>query len=545
MTAVGHFGGSENCLPIGTRLADFEITGVLGEGGFGIVYMAFDHSLQRNVAIKEYMPGPLAARAPDHSVTVRAERHKETFELGLKSFINEARFLAQFDHPSLVKVYRFWEQNQTAYTAMQYYEGRTIKDIVAATPEVVTEEWCLRVLKQILGALEMLYTMQLLHRDVSPDNIIVQENGDAVLLDFGSARQVIGDMTRGLTVILKPGYAPVEQYAGDASLPQGPYTDIYALAAVMYFAIIKEAPATSIARMIKDPLAPLASRGLDGYSESFLFALDTALAVPAEERPQTIDSFRALLGIVQPGAPRPRPAGATQRIATVDRATTSARVAEPAPAPAAAPPPARPRAPAPSWIWAAVGGGVLLAGVAMFALDSGDPVIAVAQAPATPEATAPAVAAVAPPAEPQPEPVRAPDLEAQAWDKIKNSPDTTAADITAFLKAWPEGRFAAPARKRMADLAAQAKTPKPVREVEAKPATGSYSVRIKPWGTVYVDGKERGVSPPLKKLTLTAGRHEIRVSNPGFPDHVSRIDVKKGGTGTIAHEFAAGSRQTH
>ena len=162
--------GSENCLPIGTRLADFEITGVLGEGGFGIVYIAFDHSLQRNVAIKEYMPGVLAARGADHSIRVRAERHQETFIVGQKSFINEARFLAQFDHPSLVKVYRFWEQNQTAYTAMQYYDGRTIKDIVNGSPELINEAWCRKILKQILEALEMLYTMKILHRDISPDN---------------------------------------------------------------------------------------------------------------------------------------------------------------------------------------------------------------------------------------------------------------------------------------------------------------------------------------------------------------------------------------
>ena len=312
--------GSENCLPIGTRLHDFEITGILGEGGFGIVYIAFDHSLQRTVAIKEYMPGVLAARASDHGIRVRAERHRETFDVGLKSFINEARFLAQFDHPSLVKVYRFWEQNHTAYTAMQYYDGRTIKDIVNSSPHVVNEAWCRKILKQILDALEMLYTMRILHRDVSPDNIIVQESGDAVLLDFGSARQIIGDRTRGLTVILKPGYAPVEQYAGDASLDQGAYTDIYALSAVIYFAICKEPPATSIARMVKDPMLPLAERGLEGYSREFLSAIDKGLAVLASERPQTIDAFRELLGIASSGAPRARPGGATQRFAAINQA---------------------------------------------------------------------------------------------------------------------------------------------------------------------------------------------------------------------------------
>ncbi|MFZ3290020.1 MAG: serine/threonine-protein kinase, partial [Telluria sp.] len=281
-TSVRHpDNGTENCLAIGTRLSDFEITGILGEGGFGIVYVAFDHALQRTVAIKEYMPGALAARGADQSVAVRAERHQETFEVGLRSFINEARLLAQFDHPSLVKVYRFWEQNRTAYTAMQYYDGRTVKNIVENSPELVTDAWCRLVFKQILEALEMLYTMNILHRDVSPDNIMVQASGDAVLLDFGSARQIIGDMTRGLTVILKPGYAPIEQYAGDASLEQGAWTDIYALSALMYFAIVREAPPTSIARMVKDPLTPLQGRALPGFSPQLLAAIDKGLAVLA------------------------------------------------------------------------------------------------------------------------------------------------------------------------------------------------------------------------------------------------------------------------
>lgn len=535
--AADKLAGSENCLPAGTRLADFEITGVLGEGGFGIVYMAFDHSLQRSVAIKEYMPGPLASRSSDNSVTVRAERHQDTFDLGLKSFINEARFLAQFDHPSLVKVYRFWEQNQTAYTAMQYYEGRTIKEIVANSPEVVTEAWCMRVLRQILGALETLYTMQLLHRDVSPDNIIVQENGDAVLLDFGSARQIIGDMTKGLTVILKPGYAPIEQYAGDASLPQGPFTDIYALAAVMYFAIIKEAPPTSIARMIKDPMTPLASRALPGFSEGFLCALDGALAVPAQERPQTIDAFRALLGIHEAGMPRARPAGATQRIATVDQVPRLAPLASSAPV---AVTPLKtinaPRAPLPGWVIPVLIAALVVPATLLYLL-TGDEVVKVAEsAPAA--ASAPAPVAMPDATPPVALEAPAPDLEAQAWDKLKDAPDTSADAIDAFLRAYPQGRYVTPARKRLAELAM------PV--AEARPAapkieTASYQLRVKPWGTVYVDGKERGVSPPMKKLTLSAGVHMVKIANPGFADHVTRIVVEAGKPGTIAHEFTAKS----
>ncbi len=550
--------GSENCLPIGTRLTDFEITGILGEGGFGIVYIAFDHSLQRNVAIKEYMPGVLAARASDHSIRVRAERHQETFNVGLKSFINEARFLAQFDHSSLVKVYRFWEQNHTAYTAMQYYDGRTIKDIVNGSPELVNEEWCRKILKQILEALEMLYTMRILHRDVSPDNIIVQENGDAVLLDFGSARQIIGDRTRGLTVILKPGYAPVEQYAGDASLDQGAYTDIYALSAVIYFAIMKEPPATSIARMVKDPIAPLAERGVEGYSREFLHAIDKGLAVMAHERPQTIDAFRELLGIASSGAPRARPLGDTQRFATMRKLneaggpTTGERPAMP-PGGAVVPPnsgpprkrqeerrttqkpgqkpaakrPAAParalNAPLPRWVPRFAIGLALLAIVgfgAKWLLDTPTdvmmPTAQVETTPALPDASAvPAAVSVA-------------------------SAVAAAAPVAPPAPATPE-----PAAASVPTVAATELLPEPVPGADDKPVvpdTANYRLAIKPWGTVYVDGKEKGVSPPLKKLVLASGKHKVRIVNPSFPDYVMEVNLAKGKAGTIDYDFAAHSK---
>ena len=542
--------GSENCLPIGTRLHDFEVTGILGEGGFGIVYIAFDHSLQRNVAIKEYMPGVLAARADDHSIRVRADRHQETFNVGLKSFINEARFLAQFDHSSLVKVYRFWEQNQTAYTAMQYYDGRTIKDIVAASPELVTEAWCRRVLKQILEALEQLYTMRILHRDVSPDNIIVQDNGDAVLLDFGSARQIIGDRTRGLTVILKPGYAPVEQYAGDASLDQGAYTDIYALSAVIYFAIMREPPATSIARMVKDPIVPLAERGVEGFSREFLHAIDKGLAVMAHERPQTIDAFRELLGIESSGAPRAR-TGNTQRFATLDRlpqpgvaaevpptqlvqqAPVTARTTRPQPGPvtqnlAEPAPPAQQswtHKPAPRWVSRTALGVsivVIIAFGVRWLLDTpSDIMMPATQAdagPALPDASALPPPVAAAPAAPSPA-----------------APAPAAANVTPE-PAGPAEAVPAAGPEVVAETAVL------VEEKPAVPETASYRLVVKPWGTVYVDGKERGVTPPLKKLTLPAGRHKIRIVNPSFPDFNMEVNLSKGKSGTIEHDFAANSR---
>ena len=286
---------SENCLPVGTRLAEFEITGVIGEGGFGIVYMTFDHSLRRPVAVKEYMPSSIALRGADQAVIVRAKRHQPTFDTGLRSFINEARLLAQFDHPALIKVHRFWEQNQTAYMAMRYYEGSTLKEIVQRDPGCVDEAWLRPMLESILGALDTLYAEKILHRDISPDNVLIQESGEAVLLDFGSARQVISDLSQSLTVILKPGYAPIEQYADDNTMMQGPWTDLYSLSAVMYLAITKQPPPTSVARMVNDTIQTLADGDHPGFSRPFLAAIDQGLLIRPEQRPQTIDAFRQLL----------------------------------------------------------------------------------------------------------------------------------------------------------------------------------------------------------------------------------------------------------
>jgi serine/threonine protein kinase len=515
--------GSENCLPIGTRLSDFEITGILGEGGFGIVYIAYDHSLQRIVAIKEYMPGALAMRGGDQGVTLRAERHQETFKLGLKSFINEARFLAQFDHPALVKVYRYWEENRTAYTAMQYYEGRTIKDIVRGSPELVDEVWCRKVLRQILQALEMLYTMKILHRDISPDNIIVQENGDAVLLDFGSARQIIGDMTKGLTVILKPGYAPVEQYAGDASLEQGPFTDIYALSAVMYFAIVKEPPPSSIARMIKDPVVPLQTQAPEGYSESLLAALDKGLAVLSQDRPQTIDEFRDLLGIVSLGPPPPvRPIGASQRGAPAARPDVAMPVMtpldeEPLDLGQATPAPIAQLSGKKRWLLVGGAAGLLIAaGLGLYALvhsAGGDTIML-----ALPQNTAPA-----------PAPHSAAEPE---------SPHPVAASET---PATLPPLATLPAASAPAAVAPAAVDPAPAAEAKAaapQVETTSYKLAIKPWGTIYVDGKERGVSPPMKRLTLSPGKHKIRIVNPSFPDFMLNVESGKSKSGAIEHDFS-------
>ena len=284
-------------LPLGTRLRDYEITGLVGEGGFGIVYLAWDHALQRRVAIKEYMPASMATRvAGSSAIVVKSERHLDTFRAGLKSFVNEARLLARFDHASLVKVYRFWEENGTAYMAMPYYEGPTLKTALAALDGAPSEEELRAWLQPLLDALELMHSKHCFHRDIAPDNILLTAAGP-LLLDFGAARRVIGDMTHAITVVLKPGYAPIEQYGDVASMAQGAWTDLYALASVVYFAITGSTPTSSVERLMDDRVEPLAVAARGRYSDELLRAVDAAFAVRPADRPQSVAAFRTLLGL--------------------------------------------------------------------------------------------------------------------------------------------------------------------------------------------------------------------------------------------------------
>ena len=217
---------------------------MLGVGGFGIVYLASDHSLEREVALKEYMPASLAARGAGPQITVRSSSFAETYAIGLRSFVNEARLLARFDHPSLVKVYRFWEDNATAYMVMPFLQG---VDAARHAPRA----WRIRPTRpgsaassrRSCSALELLHREGVYHRDIAPDNILLPRDGPPVLLDFGAARRVISDRTQSLTAILKPSYAPIEQYAEMTQLRQGPWTDLYALGAVIHYLLFGAPPA--------------------------------------------------------------------------------------------------------------------------------------------------------------------------------------------------------------------------------------------------------------------------------------------------------------
>lgn len=293
-------------LQAGTQIAEFEITDIVAQGGFGIVYKAWDHILERTVALKEYLPSSLANRTIDGDVVARSERYQDAFDTGMNSFINEAKLLAKFDHPALLKVYRFWQDHGTAFMVMPLYIGRTLKQTMATLQIQPDQAWLIRIMDGVTQAIAIMHADNCFHRDLSPDNImLIEDTGQPVVLDFGAARKVISDMTQALTVILKPGYAPIEQYAEMTEMAQGAWTDIYALGAVLYYCVKGQTPPASVSRFINDTYQPLASQSalLERYEPFFLAAIDTALAVKPQDRPQTIPEFRTLLHLPPVGSP--------------------------------------------------------------------------------------------------------------------------------------------------------------------------------------------------------------------------------------------------
>lgn len=294
---VSTYEANQEPLPLGTMIEGFEIRGVIGVGGFGIVYKAWDAMLERQVALKEYLPASLAQRMPDGQVKVRDRRHNSTYETGLKSFVNEARLLAQFDNAALVKVYRFWEMAGTAYMVMPLYEGITLKQHMQLRIEQgegnLPEGQLLTWLVALTEALEVMHKQQCYHRDISPENIIIQEGtGLPILLDFGAARRVIGNVSQPFTVILKASYAPIEQYAEVPSMTQGPWTDVYALAAVAHFLMTGKTPPTSVGRLVNDSYAPLHTQNQLPFSSQIRRAVDCALTVQPQDRTASMTQFR-------------------------------------------------------------------------------------------------------------------------------------------------------------------------------------------------------------------------------------------------------------
>lgn len=284
----------------GTVLLDqYRIVKVLGQGGFGLTYLATDIRLEMPVAVKEYFAGEISKR--DGKLTVYAhESNKEQFEWGLNRFLDEARSLGRFRHANIVQVLNFFEANGTAYMVMGYEKGESL-EAVLRREKTLPEERLLEIVLPLLSGLGVLHAAGYIHRDIKPGNIYIRDiDGSPVLLDFGSARQAIGEQTKTLTAMLTPGYAPFEQYQSN-SKRQGPWTDIYSLGAVMYRAVGGHMPAiatdrsSAILLQEPDPMPSAKDLGRGRYSEVLLEAIDLAMQVLEKHRPQTVEQLRVII----------------------------------------------------------------------------------------------------------------------------------------------------------------------------------------------------------------------------------------------------------
>lgn len=278
-------------LPEDFRLHEYRIEGVLGQGGFGITYLATDVHLDSKVAIKEYLPEEIAYRMGDRSVSPNATRHRDRYRQGLENFLAEARTLATFRHPNIVRVARFFEAHRTAYMVLEYERGEPLKHWWPSQRKL-GERGLVERIEPLLDGLSVVHAAGFLHRDIKPDNVQVRDaDGRFVLLDFGSASRDMA-LADGDAVVVTPGYSPIEQYGQGE---QGAWTDIYALGATLYWAIAGTKPPDAEARAAGQPMTPAREAGRGRFGAAFLDAVDWALQLDPAARPRSIAQWREKL----------------------------------------------------------------------------------------------------------------------------------------------------------------------------------------------------------------------------------------------------------
>jgi len=386
---------------------------VLGHGGFGITYIGWDQLLQRKLAVKEYFPAGIAMRTSGTSeVSHYSGTQQKDYDYGLERYLEEARLLARFSsHPNILSVLNFFKENGTAYIVTEFLEGHTLQKQLELAGERIGFEETMQIMLPVLRALEDVHAAGILHRDISPDNIHIGTNRQIKLLDFGAARIALGERSRNLSVILKEGYAPPEQYHSRGN--QGPWTDVYATAATIYRAITGRHVPPALDRMAEDDLRPPISIGV-AMSLREEEALLRALSFNAIDRYQSVREFHDALTLLEAPIQRllsPTPLAVSSRSTGTAAEVPTVRASGPPVFDAPTPPPVSSKVPA--WVWSVLGGVVVLA--VLFALrpkQDAEPrktpqPQAALQVP-TPSPTPAPTAAPAPSAAPTPVPTPAP-----------------------------------------------------------------------------------------------------------------------------------------
>lgn len=283
------------CLKPGVILKErYKIEEVIGAGGFGITYRAWDPLLQSYVAIKEYYPSGIATRSADSSkVCVPVGQEQREYHRGRIRFLKEAQDVARFQsEPNIVSIYDYLEENDTAYMVMEYLHGCTLKQYIREHGGRLDTDHILHICLSVLDALAVVHKAGMIHRDISPENIFICEDLTVKLIDFGAAKQVYLEGEQTMSVVLKPGYAPPEQYAKKDK--QGPWTDIYALGATLYFAATGEKPEESFGRVLEDTIKPVCEVNPE-IPRAMSQVIMRAMSVKIENRYQTVEAMREAL----------------------------------------------------------------------------------------------------------------------------------------------------------------------------------------------------------------------------------------------------------
>ncbi|WP_333815765.1 serine/threonine-protein kinase [Tabrizicola sp.] len=481
----------------------YTITRYINSGGFGITYLAKD-SLDRDVVIKECFPSSVCRRS---KIVVAARSRAHTAELRsiIQLFVREARSLAKIVHPNIVAVHQVFEDNGTAYMAIDFIDGLDLQQIIDGEGTPLTPDHIVRITEKLLAAVGFIHDHDMLHRDISPDNVLIDKAGEPILIDFGAAREHASKTTRAMSAlrVVKDGYSPQEFYI--AGSEQGPWSDLYALAATLYHVISGEAPVNGQARLAAlaedrtDPYLPLTGR-FPGYPPGYLEALDMAMNTLPKQRLQSAKDWLAMFRA------RPTTLAAPEGVdAAVHNLVTSFRgEATPAPAASLEPPPlakAASRVPDPAPAPAARGKSPvqLVAGVAVALVVVGGGFLLIGPKAPAPTETAAAVAAgsAAAPSEPaavetKPVETAAAETEAALPEPATTAPDSAPAAAAttveppaeAAVEPQPEAVAAVPETPDPADTAAEAAAaaappepeavaaaaPEPAAELAAAPA---------------------------------------------------------------------------
>lgn len=276
----------------GSLLSKYEILKILGSGGFSVVYLAIDNNTNKYIAVKEFFPENLATRQGSKIKPIN--RYIDDYNWVKEKFIEEARILVKFDNPNIIDIFQIYELDNAAYLIMEYVQGLTMKSWLKQIGGNANQAELDLILKPIINALSLIHKNHFLHRDISPDNIMLRNNLSPVLIDFGAAKEIINRRKGNSCAIIKDGLSPPEQYS-TVSNNQGPWSDIYSLAATLYYSISGKFPLEATDRMIEDNLVSLKYNYSANYRPNFLKAIDWGLKLSPSERPQTVKEWENLI----------------------------------------------------------------------------------------------------------------------------------------------------------------------------------------------------------------------------------------------------------